>query len=83
MIGEGSQFCYLGNNLDSEDGVERSVMGRVATAWRKRKEIPYLLMIRAIPLMRRGSYTTLIQSVLLHGEKVWAVTKEARGVLTM
>lgn len=35
------------------------------------KEIPWLLMIRAIPLVRR-SYRTLIQPVLLLGAREWA-----------
>ena len=38
------QFCYLGDVLDSEAGVERAVRARVATAWSKWREVSGLLV---------------------------------------
>lgn len=35
VIEEVKQFCYLGDMLDSEGGVERAVRARVATTWGK------------------------------------------------
>ena len=33
-----TQFCYLGDVLDSEGGAERAVRARVAAAWGKWRE---------------------------------------------
>ena len=33
VIGVVTQFCYLGDVLDSEGGAERAVRNRVAAAW--------------------------------------------------
>ena len=49
-----SQFCYLGDELDSERGAERAVRARVAAAWGKWREISGLLLNKGIPLARRG-----------------------------
>ena len=35
VIGVVTQFCYLGDVLDSEGGAERVVRARVAVAWGK------------------------------------------------
>lgn len=35
VVRDDSQFCYLGDILDTEGGVKRPVIGRVAGAWRK------------------------------------------------
>ena len=39
-----TQFCYLGDVLDSEGGAERAVRSRVAAAWGKWREISRLLL---------------------------------------
>jgi hypothetical protein len=50
VIREVKQFCYLGDMLDSEGGVERSVITRVVAAWRKWREMAVLLINKGIPL---------------------------------
>ena len=35
MLKEVEQFCYLGDVLDCEAGVERAVRARVTATWRK------------------------------------------------
>ena len=46
-IEEVKEFCYLGDLLDCEGGVERSVRMRVNAAWQKWREIWSLLINRA------------------------------------
>ena len=45
-----TQFCYLGDALDSEGGAERAVRARVAAAWGKWSKILGLLLNKGIPL---------------------------------
>ena len=75
----GTQFCYLGDVLDSEGGAERA---RVAAAWGKWREILGLLLNKGIPLARRGMvFDACIRSVMLYGGETWALTKRLEGVL--
>jgi hypothetical protein len=65
VIREVKQFCYLGDMLDSECGVERSVRTRVAAAWKKWREMAGLLINKCIPLRYRGKvYEACIRLVL-------------------
>ena len=50
VVGVVTQFCYLGDVLDSEGGAERAVRARVAAAWGKWREISGLLLNKGIPL---------------------------------
>ena len=47
-------FCYLGDMLGSEGGVERSVITRVGIAWRKFRELLSLLTSRVLSFQVRG-----------------------------
>ena len=67
-LGEVDQFCYLGDIVDSEAGVERSVRARAAAAWRSWREIAGLLINKNIPLKRRARvYDACIRPVVLSG----------------
>ena len=55
-IAEVKEFCYLGDLLDCEGGVDRSMRMRVAAAWRKWREILSLLINRGIPLRQRPDF---------------------------
>ena len=82
-IEEVRQFCYLGDLLDSEGGVERAVRMRVSAAWQKWREISSLLTNRSIPLWSRGrAYDACIRPVLLYGSEGWPMTDRLRAVLT-
>ena len=68
VIGVVTQFCYLGDVLDSEGGAERAVRARVAAAWGKWREISWLSLNKSIPLARRGMvFDACIRSVMLYG----------------
>ena len=70
-------FCYLGNMLGSEGGVERSVITRVGTAWRKFRELLSLLTSRVLSLQVNGRlYEACVRSVMLYGSETWAVKEE-------
>ena len=43
QIEEVQEFCYLGDALDCEAGVERAVRARVSAAWKKWREMAGLL----------------------------------------
>ena len=82
IIEEVKQFCYLGDMLDSEGGVERAIRTRVATTWMKWREIAGLLINKSIPLKNRGRvFEACIRSVLLYGSETWALTKRLEDVL--
>ena len=81
-IQEVQQFCYLGDTLDCEAGVERAVRSRVAAAWKSWREVASLLVNRGIHLKSRGKvYEACIRSVLLYGAETWALTDRLVNVL--
>ena len=82
LVGSVKQFCYLGDVLDCEGGVERAVRMRVAAAWSKWREIARLLTNRHIPLRNRaGVYTACIRPVMLYGAEAWGLTQRLEDVL--
>ena len=82
VVGVVTQFCYLGDVLDSEGGAERAVRVRVAAAWGKWREISGLLLNKGIPLARRDMvFDACIRSVMLYGGETWALTKRIESVL--
>ena len=80
VIGVVTQFCYLGDVLDSEGGAERAVRARVASAWGKWREILGQLLNKFIPLARRGMvFDACIGSVMYGGETL-SLTKRLESV---
>ena len=81
-IEEVQEFCYLGNMLDCEAGVERAVRARVSAAWKKWKEMASLLTDKKTPLRIRGSvFESCIRPVMLYGSETWAMTKKDDDIL--
>ena len=65
-----TQFCYLGDVLDSEGGAERAVRARVAVAWGKWRKISGLLLYNSVPLVQRNIvFDASIRSVMLYGRR--------------
>ena len=48
------EFCYLGDLLDPEGGVERAVRMRVSAAWYKWRDISSPLINKSVPLKNRA-----------------------------
>ena len=82
QIEEVLEFCYLGDVLDCEAGVERAVRARVSAAWKKWREMADLLTDKKTPLRIQGSaYENCIRSVMLYGSETWAMTKKDKDIL--
>ena len=72
-----NHFCYLGDVLSGEGGVERTIKARTAAAWRKWRDISGLLTNKSVPLTNRGGvYSSCVRSVLLYGAETWSLTKK-------
>ena len=77
-----TQFCHLGDVLDSVGGAVRAVRARVAAVWGKWRAISRLLLNKGIPLARRGMvFDACIRSVILYGGETWALRKRLESVL--
>ena len=75
-------FCYLGDTLDCEGGVERAVRTRIASAWGKWREIAGLLLNKSIPLQNRAKvYDACIRPVILYSAETWPLTQKLEEVL--
>ncbi len=76
------QFCYLGDMLDSEAGVDRAVQHRISVAWMKWREIASLLMNKSIPLKSRAQvYKVCIRPALLYSAENWPLTERQEATL--
>ena len=81
-IQEVQHFCYLGDVLDRDAGVERSVRARISAAWAKWRELASLLCNRAIPVKSRAQvYSSCIRPVMCYGAETWALTNRMETLL--
>ena len=70
-------FCYLGDMLCVEGGVDLAVTTRCSVAWDKFKSILPILTSKHVSLKTRGKlYSTVVQSAMLHGCETWAPTAD-------
>jgi len=68
--------------LDCEAGLERTVRGRVTTAWKKLGEMASLITNRCILLKIRGIvYESCVRSVMLYGAETWSLTGKLKDIL--
>jgi hypothetical protein len=71
------KFCYLGDMLGAEGGVEAAVRNRVRCAWGKFHELAPILTRRGASLKLKGKfYRACVQSVLLYSSETWAMKVE-------
>ena len=77
VIQEVKGFCYLGDVLDSDGGMERSVSTRIVTTLKKCREISSMLRNEGIPLKHMGKIgEPCIRSVLLYASHNMGSDKE-------
>ena len=70
-------FCYLGDMLSAEGGVEEAVRCRVRCAWGKFNELMPILTTRGTSLKVKGKiYKACVQSVMMYGSETWAMKVE-------
>ena len=71
------EFCYLGDILETEGGVEAAVTARVRAWWRKFKEISGMLYGRDVSMKIKGQlYKAYVRSVIYYGAEYWALRNE-------
>ena len=71
------EFCYLGDMLETEGGVEAAVAARVRVGWRKFKEISGMLCGRDVSMKIKGQlYKACVRSAMCYGAECWALRKE-------
>ena len=49
-----SQFCYLGDVIEVEGGVDGAVVARIRSAWIKFRQLQWTLIMRKLSLKVRG-----------------------------
>ncbi len=82
VLEEVQHFCYLGDMLDCEAGVERAVRARMAAAWRIWCEMVSLLVNHTIELNSRGNvYEACVRSALLYRGETWALKDRLMDLL--
>ena len=66
------EFCYLGDMLETEGGVEAAVAARVRVGWRKFMEISGMLCGRDVSMKIKGQlYKACVRSAMCYGAECW------------
>ena len=67
-------FCYLGDVLDANGGVDSAVTARVRCGWRKFHELaPFLTSKAPSPKMKGLVYSACVRSCMTYGGETWAL----------
>ena len=75
-------FCYLGDVISCEGGVELAVKVRISGAENKWRELASLLVNHSIPLEERAKvYCACKRPTLLYAVETWALTERLEGLL--
>ncbi|XP_065319059.1 uncharacterized protein LOC135927050 [Gordionus sp. m RMFG-2023] len=75
------KFCYLGDMLIEDGGVDSAVVARIRQAWKKFREMSSILTNKKISLKLKGKvYISGVRSYLVYGGETWAMkaTHEAK-----
>jgi len=76
-FGAVESFCYLGDTLDAECGVDSAVTARIRSGWKKFRELSPFLTSRAAPLKLKGTvYAACIRTSMVYGSETWALRAE-------
>ena len=68
------KFCYVGDVLSTEGGVQEAVISRIRSAWKKFKDVFSVLCRKSLSLKFRGIlYKSCIRSALCYGAECWAL----------
>ena len=70
-------FCYLGDVLDTDGGVESAVTARIRSGWCKFKELSAFLTSKAPALSVKGKvYAACVRQRMIYGSETWAMRSE-------
>ena len=76
------KFCYLGDMISADGGVEAAVETRVVTAWKKFKELSPFLLAKRISLRLKGKvYASCVRSSMTYASETWALTAKLENRL--
>ena len=68
------QFCYLGDTLDANGGVESAVTARIRSGWKKFRELAPFLTSKASPPKMKGTvYAACVRTSMTYGSETWAL----------
>ena len=69
-----TEFCYLGDTINSGGGSDIAAIRRVRCGWNKFRELLPLLTLKEMPLKQRSKlYTTCIRPKMTYGSETWAM----------
>ncbi|CAK9295936.1 unnamed protein product [Gordionus sp. m RMFG-2023] len=75
------KFCYLGDMLNADGGVDSAVVARIRQAWKKFREMSSILTNKKVSLKLKWKvYVSCVRSCLVYGGETWAMkaTHEAK-----
>ena len=68
------KFCYLGDVINADGGVESASVARIRCAWKKFRELLPILTGRGVSLKLKGQvYAACVRSAMLYGSETWAI----------
>jgi len=72
--GSVDQFCYLGDMLDADGGVESAVTARIRKGWGKFRELaPFLTSKSTTPKLKGTVYSACVWISMTYGSETWAL----------
>jgi len=72
--GSEEKFCYLGDMLDANGGVESAVTARIRRGWQKFRELSPFLTSKASPPKLKGTvYAACVRTAMTYGSETWAL----------
>ena len=71
------EFCYLGDLLAKDGGTEAAVSARIASGWKKFRELSGVLCGRDVSNRVKGLvYKACVRSAMMYGCESWAMKVE-------
>jgi hypothetical protein len=72
-----SKFCYLGDMLNGNGGVDSALVTRVRCAWNKFRELQGILTKKDVSWKLKGKvYSVCVRSAMIYGSETWAMTSD-------
>ena len=69
-----SNFCYLGDVLDSQGGMEMALNARIKKGWNAFRQLSSFLLCKGVSLAVKGRvYDACVRSTMLYGSETWAM----------
>jgi hypothetical protein len=67
-------YCYLGDKLEVDGGVNLTITNRIQSAWGKFRELSPIVAVKGVPLSLKGKiYVSCIRPSLIYASETWAM----------